>query len=146
VKLHAVWIGRTKEAAIASLTQEYARRIARYNALECSELSNEGAVRKLLEKSGRTAPFLVVFDSRGKQMSSEQLAGFVGERLAGGTQELIFAIGPSDGWTPELLQAARQKISFGPITLPHELARVVMLEQLYRAFTILNHHPYHGGH
>jgi 23S rRNA (pseudouridine1915-N3)-methyltransferase len=63
-----------------------------------------------------------------------------------GTQELIFAIGPADGWSAAALSRAQQTLSLGRITLPHELARVVLAEQLYRAFTILNHHPYHGGH
>ena len=63
-----------------------------------------------------------------------------------GTQELIFAIGPADGWSEALLKRAAQRFSLGRVTLPHELARAVTAEQLYRAFTILNHHPYHGGH
>jgi 23S rRNA (pseudouridine1915-N3)-methyltransferase len=70
----------------------------------------------------------------------------VRQHLERGSQELIFAIGPADGWTAAALEKAQQTLSLGRITLPHELARVVLAEQLYRAFTILNNHPYHGGH
>ena len=99
-----------------------------------------------LERPGRTAPVLVALDSRGKQFSSEELADFVRQHQERGTQELIFAIGPADGWSTAALARAQQTLSLGRITLPHELARVVLAEQIYRAFTILNHHPYHGGH
>ena len=61
-------------------------------------------------------------------------------------QEMIFAVGPADGWSDEMRKGAGSILSFGKITLPHELARVVLLEQLYRGFTILKGHPYHGGH
>jgi 23S rRNA (pseudouridine1915-N3)-methyltransferase len=63
-----------------------------------------------------------------------------------GTQELVLAIGPADGWSATARSRAQTTLSLGKMTLPHELARVVVAEQLYRAFTILNHHPYHGGH
>ena len=146
MKLRAVWIGKTKESAIRALTEEYGKRIARANAFEGAELANEDAVLKLLERSGRTAPVFVTMDPRGKMLSSEQLAEFLRSHLERGTQELIFAIGPADGWSERAKKAANNLISFGPITLPHELARVVLLEQLYRGFCILQGHPYHDGH
>jgi 23S rRNA (pseudouridine1915-N3)-methyltransferase len=59
---------------------------------------------------------------------------------------LLFAIGPADGFNQETREAAATTLSLGKITMPHELARVVLLEQIYRAFTILNRHPYHIGH
>ena len=146
MKLRIAWVGKTKESAIQALTAEYARRIARYNPSETTEAASEAAVLKLLLKSSRTSPVFVALDPRGKQISSEALAEFIRLHLERGTQELVFAIGPADGWSSEALNAAQLKLSLGPMTLPHELARVVLLEQLYRAFTILNNHPYHGGH
>ena len=116
------------------------------HAFEGAELANEDAVLKLLERSGRTAPVFVTMDPRGKMLSSEQLAEFLRSHLERGTQELIFAIGPADGWSERAKKAANNLISFGPITLPHELARVVLLEQPYRGFCILQGHPYHDGH
>lgn len=146
MKLRIAWVGKTKESAIQALTAEYAKRIGRYNSCETTEASSEAGVLKLLEKPGRMAPVFVALDSRGKQMSSEGLAEFIKQQLERGTQELVFAIGPADGWSVEALKAAQVKLSLGPMTLPHELARVVLLEQVYRAFTILANHPYHGGH
>jgi 23S rRNA (pseudouridine1915-N3)-methyltransferase len=138
--------GASKESAVDGLTAEYLKRAGRYCAIEAGDYASEEALLKSLERPGRTAPVLVALDSRGKQLSSEELAGFVRQHLERGSQELIFAIGPADGWTAAALEKAQQTLSLGRITLPHELARVVLAEQLYRAFTILNNHPYHGGH
>lgn len=128
------------------LTAEYVKRAARYSPVEAGECATEEALLKSLERTGRTAPVLVALDSRGKQLSSEELAEFVKQHLERGTQELIFAVGPADGWSAVALARAQQTLSLGKITLPHELARVVLAEQIYRAFTILHNHPYHGGH
>jgi 23S rRNA (pseudouridine1915-N3)-methyltransferase len=146
VKLRVAWIGKTKEPAIASLTAEYVKRISRYNAIETSELPAEPALLKSLEKPSRTAPVLVLLDSRGKQLSSEEFAEFLRDQQDRGTQELMFAIGPADGWTSEAFNRADLRLSFGKMILAHELARVVLLEQIYRGFTILKGHPYHTGH
>ena len=108
---------------------------------------SEGALLKLVEKStARTPPVLVLLDSRGRQLTSEEIANFLEYHQSHGTQELLFAVGPADGWSDETRAPAKTVLSFGKITLPHELARVVLLEQLYRGFTILKGHPYHGGH
>lgn len=146
MKLRIAWIGKTKESAIQTLTAEYLKRLSRYVATEGLELGSEEAVLKLIEKSGRTAPVLVLMDQRGKQVSSEELANFLGYHRDQGTQDVIFAVGPADGWEAGTLQHANQVLSMGKMTLPHELARVVLLEQLYRGYTILTGHPYHGGH
>jgi 23S rRNA (pseudouridine1915-N3)-methyltransferase len=146
MKLRVAWIGKTKEAAIQRLSAEYLKRISRFNACDGNELASEAALLKSMDQKGRTAPVLVLMDSRGKQLTSEELAEFVRGHLERGTQELVFAIGPSDGWSEVALQRAPTKLCMGKMTLPHELARVVLLEQIYRAFTILNGHPYHRGH
>jgi 23S rRNA (pseudouridine1915-N3)-methyltransferase len=146
VKLHIAWIGRTKSPPIQSLTAEYLKRLSRFGACEAQELATEAALLKLLEKSGRMPPVLVLLDSRGRQLTSEEIANFLEYHQSHATQELLFAIGPADGWSDATRSAAKTVLSFGKITLPHELARVVLLEQLYRGFTILKGHPYHGGH
>ena len=146
MKLRIGWIGRTKESSIEALTNEYVRRLRGYIVAETSEFASEEALLKTLGKSSRVPPVLVLLDSRGKQLGSRQIAELIGDYQDGGTQELVFAIGPADGWSHSALTAAYFKLSFGPITLPHELARLVLAEQLYRAFTILNRHPYHSGH
>lgn len=140
-------MGRTKEPAINSLTAEYLKRLSRYAPIESLEVASEGALLKQLEKSaGRTAPVLVLLDFRGKQLTSEEFAEFLDHHQNRGSQTLLFAIGPADGFTDTARQAASITLSLGKMTLAHELARVVLLEQLYRAFTILKSHPYHTGH
>jgi 23S rRNA (pseudouridine1915-N3)-methyltransferase len=147
MKLRIAWIGKTRGSAIQSLTAEYLKRLSRYAACDAQELPSEASLLKLVEKNtARTQPVLVLLDSRGKQLTSEEIANFLEYHQAHGTQELLFAVGPADGWSDSTRSHAKGIISFGKITLPHELARVVLLEQLYRGFTILQGHPYHGGH
>ena len=147
MKLRIAWIGRTRSSPIQSLTAEYLKRLSRYVACEALELTSEATLLKLAEKStARIQPVLVLLDSRGQQLASEEIANFLEYHQSHGTQELLFAVGPADGWSDPTRAAARNILSFGKVTLPHELARVVLLEQLYRGFTILKGHPYHGGH
>ena len=147
MKLRIAWIGRTRSAPIQSLTAEYLKRLSRYAACEALELMSEAALLKLVENStARIQPVLVLLDARGRQLTSEEIANFLEYHQSHGTQELLFAVGPADGWNDGTRAAANNVLSFGKITLPHELARVVLLEQLYRGFTILKGHPYHGGH
>jgi 23S rRNA (pseudouridine1915-N3)-methyltransferase len=82
-------------------------------------------------------------------MSSEAWADWLGARRDEGVQHVVFAIGPADGWSENVRAEAKRRgrlFSFGPMTLAHQLARLVMAEQLYRACTILTGHPYHKGH
>jgi 23S rRNA (pseudouridine1915-N3)-methyltransferase len=147
VRLQIAWIGRTKSAPIQSLTAEYLKRLSHFAACDARELASESALLKLVEKStGRTAPVLVLLDSRGRQLTSEEIANFLEYHQSHDTQELLFAVGPADGWSDATRAEGKTVLSFGKVTLPHELARVVLLEQLYRGFTILKGHPYHGGH
>jgi 23S rRNA (pseudouridine1915-N3)-methyltransferase len=154
VKIKIAWIGKTKEAAIASLTEEYLKRISRYVPVEGLTLRDEAA---LLESCGRSPGLkagskagakstLVLMDSRGKEFSSEQFAKFLGDYQDRNPLSLIIAIGGADGFSEAVRAAAQHTISLGKMTLAHELARVVLLEQVYRAFTILKGHPYHSGH
>ena len=143
MKLRVAWIGKTRERPIQSLTLEYLKRLTRYVPTESLELASEDALRKQLDKPGQ---LFIALDSAGKQFSSEEIAQFLANHQNRGTQSLLFAIGPANGWSQETLRAAQTSISLGRITLPHELARVVLLEQLYRGYTILKGHPYHVGH
>jgi 23S rRNA (pseudouridine1915-N3)-methyltransferase len=145
VKLKVVWIGKTKEPAIQSLTDEYLKRLSHYSA-EGVVLKDEAAVLKLCARDARPRHTLVLLDSRGKQLSSEELAKFLEDYHHRNPLPLLFAVGPADGFSDAARQAASFVLSLGKMTLAHELARVVLLEQLYRAFTILKGHPYHCGH
>jgi 23S rRNA (pseudouridine1915-N3)-methyltransferase len=108
--------------------------------------SSEAFLKTLDRQKSRMGTMLVLLDPRGKQLSSEDLAGWIGKKRDEGQQHLVFAIGPADGWTDAERERANLLLSLGPMTLPHELARVVLSEQIYRAFTILSGHPYHTGH
>jgi 23S rRNA (pseudouridine1915-N3)-methyltransferase len=94
----------------------------------------------------RTPAWLVLLDSRGEALSSEELATLLGVRRDAGQQTIVFAIGPASGWSERARSQAQATLSLGRMTLAHELARLVLAEQLYRAFTILAGHPYHTGH
>lgn len=156
MKIKVAWIGKTKESAIQSLTEEYLKRISHFAAVEALPLKDEAQLLSLAGSSAhkktststntsRDRHKLILLDRQGKQLSSEELAQFL-EREKLNAVPLLFAIGGSDGFSEEVRHLATSTISLGKMTLPHELARVVLLEQLYRAFTILSKHPYHLGH
>jgi 23S rRNA (pseudouridine1915-N3)-methyltransferase len=147
VKIRIAWIGKTKEPAIQSLTDEYLKRLRRYADVEGFALRDEAALLRLCMPSAKqNRQTLVLLDSRGKQLSSEELAKWIGDYQDRNPLPLLFAVGPADGFTDETRNAATFLLSLGKMTIAHELARVVLLEQLYRAFTILKGHPYHLGH
>ena len=149
MRITIAWIGKTKEPAIRALTEEYVKRISRYAQFEGVELRDESALlaacgRHGSGKAGKST--LMLLDSRGKQFSSEEFARFLGDYQDRNPLPLVLAIGPADGFSEATREAAQHTISLGKMTLAHELARVVLLEQVYRAFTILKGHPYHSGH
>jgi 23S rRNA (pseudouridine1915-N3)-methyltransferase len=153
MKIKVAWIGKTKEPAIQALSDEYLKRISRYAEIEGVALKDETAILSLAtgERSRKQQSHtkdrrkLVLLDARGRQFSSEEFAGFL-QREQVNAIPLLLAIGGSDGFSDETRQRAGFILSLGKMTLPHELARVVLLEQLYRALTILAKHPYHLGH
>jgi 23S rRNA (pseudouridine1915-N3)-methyltransferase len=142
VKLKIVWIGKTKSAAIKALTEEYLHRLSHYGDIEGSELASEEVLLKTVD-SLKTPPTLVLLDQRGRQLTSEEVAEMLEVHQARGTQALLFAVGPADGFSQQARDVANLVLSLGKMTLAHELARVVLLEQLYRGFTIIKGHPYH---
>ena len=150
MKIKVAWIGKTKEPAIQALTDEYLKRISHYAEVAGVALKDEAAILSLASGDGRQSKNkarhkLVLLDARGKQLSSEELAEFL-DREQVNAIPLLFGIGGSDGFGAEARRQAAFTLSLGRMTLPHELARVVLVEQLYRAFTILKRHPYHLGH
>lgn len=144
MRLHLAWIGKTKEQAIAALTTEYSKRIQRYIPAEQHEFKNEAALLEFVDKE-KIRPTLVLMDERGVHLSSVDFSKFISKHQDRGTQALMFAIGPADGFSEKARTSAAAMLSLGKMVLAHELARVVLLEQVYRAFTILAGHPYHRG-
>ncbi len=132
------------------LVRGYLKRCEGVARFEAAPFRSEKALLDWLARQrGRTQAALMLLDRRGQQMTSEALAEWLGARRDEGTQHVIFAVGPADGWSDEAhAEAARRGrlLSLGPMTLAHQLARLVMAEQLYRACTILTGHPYHTEH
>jgi 23S rRNA (pseudouridine1915-N3)-methyltransferase len=138
---------RAASGPIADLLALYLERSGRYAPTSTRTFLTEVALLAFVaDAATRTRPVLVLADSRGKQLTSEDLAITLGTFQDSGTQLLILAIGPADGWSPTALAYSDQTIAFGRITLPHELAAVIAAEQIYRALTIRAGHPYHSGH
>jgi len=118
------------------MAEEYARRISRFCDFEMREVRNE----KALQKADRT--YHVVLDPAGRQLTSAELAALVEKSALGAVRELVFLVGGADGVSEATRNKADLLLALSRLTLPHELARVVLAEQIYRAFTILRGHPY----
>lgn len=146
MKIKVAWVGKTKEAAIAALTEEYLKRISRCVPVEGVTVRDEADLLAKFGAGAKSKSTLAVLDSRGREYSSEQFAKYLGDYQDRNPLPLVFAIGGADGFSAETRSQAQQIISLGKMTLAHELARIVLLEQIYRAFTILKGHPYHSGH
>jgi 23S rRNA (pseudouridine1915-N3)-methyltransferase len=131
----------------SQLLQDYIARASRYLPCELQTAPTEAKLLEAVDRAaGRTRPVLILADSAGSLPSSTEFAGELTRSIDSGTQLLVLAIGPADGWSPAARARADLLLSFGRITLPHELAAVVAAEQLYRALTIRAKHPYHCGH
>ena len=147
MKLTIAWIGKTKHPSIQSLSDEYLKRLKQYAEVDGVSLKDEAAMLRLSGREGKSARrYLVLLDSRGKQLSSEELAQFIRSHQEQNPTPILFAIGSADGFAENTRSHADFTLSLGKMTIAHELARVVLLEQIYRAFTILQGHPYHLGH
>jgi 23S rRNA (pseudouridine1915-N3)-methyltransferase len=130
-----------------ALTQQYLERCAAFADCRTHAFRTEEAWLEWVARGeGRTVPAVVLLDSRGRTMTSEAFAAWLGARRDEGTQHIVFAIGPADGWTEAARKRSNLQLSLGPMTLAHSLARLVVAEQIYRAFAILSGHPYHRGH
>jgi len=152
VKLRIIWVGRSQEAWVKAGIDEYAGRIRRYAPLEIVEAREEkGAapdlmrqregerIMKLLPKGSK----LILLDETGQQLTSPEFALLTGRYRDNSTQELCFVIGGAYGFSPELRRLAETSIALSKMTFTHQMIRPFFLEQLYRAFTILNNESYH---
>lgn len=141
MKIRIVALGKTRREEARALLDDYVRRIGHYAEIEVNELreASAAALRKLkIEPTAAT----VLLDAAGKQFTSQQFARWLGELRDRGTREVVFLCGDAEGFPKELRETAKQKISLSTLTMPHEFARVVLAEQIYRSFTILHGHPY----
>lgn len=133
-------LGKTRRAEVRAVIDDYVKRISRSCPVEIVEVRDgEAAMKKLDADRAATA---VLLDAGGKSWSSEGFAKWLGGLRDRGTRELVFVCGDADGFPQELRERVAQKISLSAMTYSHELARAMLVEQLYRAFAILSGSPY----
>lgn len=154
MKLTVIAVGKLKEKFWKAAVDEYAKRLGAYASLKIVEVADrdpgtcggqehamELEAADILKAVGSSHVVLLAID--GKQRSSEGLAQRLDALMLSGKSDIAFVIGGSTGVAPAVCSRADETLSFGPITLPHNLARIVLLEQVYRAFKIMRGEPYH---
>jgi 23S rRNA (pseudouridine1915-N3)-methyltransferase len=141
MKIRLLMLGKTRREETRALVDDYVARIRHYSEIEVHELreATPAALRKLKIEPSAT---VVLLDAAGKQFTSLQFARWLGDLRDRSARELVFLCGDAEGFPGELRASAKQKISLSTLTMPHEFARVVLAEQIYRAFAILAGHPY----
>lgn len=158
MKITVIAVGKIKEKYFIGAIEEYAKRLSRYCKLELIEVADEktpdGASEALelqiKEKEGERilqkmpdGAYVIALAIDGKILNSEELAEKMERWNVGGISHMVFVIGGSLGLSPAVLKRADYKLSFSKMTFPHQLMRVILLEQVYRSFRIRNHEPYH---
>ena len=158
MKITVISVGKIKEKYFTGAIEEYAKRLSRYCKLELIEVADEktpdgaseGLELQIKEKEGERilqkipdGAFVVALAIDGKMLDSEELADQMERWNVGGISHVVFLIGGSLGLAPTVLKRADYKLSFSKMTFPHQLMRVILLEQIYRSFRIRNHEPYH---
>ena len=158
MKITILTVGKIKEKYFTAAIAEYAKRLNRYCKLEIIEIQDEKTpdnasdhemdlIRQKegerLKKYIRDGAYVIALAIEGRQYSSEKFAAHINNLGIQGTSHIIFVIGGSIGIDSEILQSADELISFSEMTFPHQLMRVVLLEQVYRAYRIIKGEPYH---
>jgi 23S rRNA (pseudouridine1915-N3)-methyltransferase len=140
MKIQLLMLGKTRRPELRALLDDYTRRIGRHAPIEITEIRDESAALKRLDAD--RAASVVLLDAAGKNLDSNALAKWLAELRDRATRELIFLCGDAEGFPETLRRRANHKLSLSAMTFSHELARVMLAEQLYRAFTILAGTPY----
>jgi len=155
MRLHFVWIGKTRDRNCAALIDDYLERVKRFAPYEVSELKEQSSgeqkrPERLVAAEGQKLisaierdDFVALLDEGGGELNSLQFAEFIDKHQQAGTKRLAFVIGGFAGVSDEVKQRADLRLSLSRMTLTHELARVFLTEQIYRAFTLLAGLPYH---
>jgi 23S rRNA (pseudouridine1915-N3)-methyltransferase len=140
MRIQLLMLGKTRRPEMRAILDDYAKRMGRSCPIEVTEVRDGEAALKKLDAD--RAATIVLLDAAGKSFDSNGLAKWLGELRDRGARELIFLCGDADGFPDMLRQRAHQKLSLSAMTFSHELARVMLAEQLYRAFAILSGSPY----
>ncbi len=148
MRFRFVWIGKTKDRNWKALQEEYLRRLSHFVKCEVIEVRDaqagedkETEGKRLVEKLNQSS-FVCLLDVKGRKITSEELADEVERWQNAAHKEVVFIIGGADGVSKRVADRASTVLSLSFLTFTHEMARVVMLEQLYRAFTIIKGYPY----
>ena len=146
LRIQLICTGKLKESFYAAACEEYNKRLQRYCAPDIIELPESGDIKRdgeaMLARIG-TGAFVIAMCIEGKGLSSEELAGLIGKCAVQGKSRVCFLIGGSDGLSDEVKRRADVRLSMSHMTFPHHLARVMVLEQIYRAFNINEGGKYH---
>lgn len=144
MRLKLVSVGRERSDPAAPLVAEYAARIRKLVPFDeiVLKLDTDARVAERMRREASKSDLLVALDERGEQLSSRELAALVGGWMNRGLSEVTLVIGGPDGLPPEIKEAAGLRLGLSKMTLPHRLARLVLVEQLYRALAILRNVPY----
>lgn len=144
-----ICLGNIKEDYLKDAIKEYQKRLSKYTKIEIIELKDEKDTSNPLKKEKdnilkhiNNKDNLIILDIKGKQLTSEEFAKFINNELTTHSN-VTFIIGSSTGLDEEIKQLTNKKISFSNLTFPHQLFRVILLEQIYRSFKILNNETYH---
>jgi 23S rRNA (pseudouridine1915-N3)-methyltransferase len=141
MKIHLVMLGKTRRPEIRALLDDYVARIQRFADVQVTEMREDSAASRR-KPALNSAATVILLDDAGKPQTSAQFANWLGGMRDRGTRELAFLCGGAEGFPEALRRRATQKLSLSSLTFSHELARVMLAEQLYRAFAILAGHPY----
>jgi 23S rRNA (pseudouridine1915-N3)-methyltransferase len=140
MKICLLMLGKTRRPELSAILQDYVKRISRSAPTEVLEVRDASAALKRLDAN--RAATSVLLDASGKVYDSDAFAKWLGEQRDRGTREIIFVCGDADGFPESLRERVKQKMSLSAMTYSHELARVMLAEQIYRAFAILSGSPY----
>ena len=144
MRFRFIWVGKTKDKNWRALQEEYAARLAHFVKFEVVEIkdANKETEGKLISEKLNQSHFVCLLDVKGRSISSHDLAAKLENWQNRGLKEVTFIIGGAEGVASEVVERADYSLSLSFLTFTHEMARVVMLEQLYRAFTIIKGFPY----
>jgi 23S rRNA (pseudouridine1915-N3)-methyltransferase len=152
LKIVLLWVGRTRNASLQTLIQDYRNRISHFCELKVLELqpvkTREQARVIVLEGERMLAKvassdFLVLVDPAGQSQTTEKFATFISKQRDQPIGNLVFAVGGHAGFSEAVKRRTNLMISLSPMTFTHEMARCLLVERIYRAFSILHHFPYH---
>jgi 23S rRNA (pseudouridine1915-N3)-methyltransferase len=140
MRIRLLMLGKTRNPALRETLDDYVKRISRHSPVEITGVRDAAAALKKLDAD--RAATVILLDAHGKNPDSDEFAQWLAKQRDSGIREIIFLCGDADGFPDELRQRARQELSLSAMTFSHELARVMLAEQLYRAFAILSGSPY----